>query len=292
MRVYLEEFFKEFSYEAADAAYLLEVYDRIDANDAARALWDKALAHYDENSEYTDNKTTLDLADQVAELLDIHAFTTELLIFICMSRRLKVRYQERGIDLSIFHNSMLDLRYKLDECKAVRGIIGSFVADWFTGFFRMTLFALGRLQFEVIKFNHTLELDGKQLTPETKVITIHIPRTGTPMSPEACDASFAMAKEFFAGQYSEPCAFQCGSWLLFPKHREFLSEHSNTRKFMDRFTIYNSGIYKDGNALWRLFDTDEKNPDRLPADSTMRRQYIAHMKQGGKTGWGEGIFFL
>lgn len=45
----------------------------------------------------------------------------------------------------------------------------------------------------------------------------------------------------------------------------------------------------NGEDLWRLFDTEEKNPDRLPADSSMRRVYIQHLKKGGRVGCGFGV---
>ena len=38
MREYLHEFFKDFSYDQEDADYLLQVYDRVMANDEARAF--------------------------------------------------------------------------------------------------------------------------------------------------------------------------------------------------------------------------------------------------------------
>ena len=47
--------------------------------------------------------------------------------------------------------------------------------------------------------------------------------------------------------------------------------------------------FNEGQDLWRLFDTIEANPDRLPADSSMRRAYITHLKKGGRVGWGAGV---
>ena len=53
--------------------------------------------------------------------------------------------------------------------------------------------------------------------------------------------------------------------------------------------IVESGVNRRGGDLWRLFDTDEKDPEKLPADSSMRRAYVSHLKNGGNVGWGFGV---
>ena len=291
MREYLLHFFKTFEYTEQDAAVLLDAYDRILQNEQARELWAQAQEIYDQTIKcnYTEIR---DKADEAARLVGLHEYTAELLIFICMSKKLKAEYEARGIDGEIFHNSMLDLRYKLEECKAVRGIVGSFVAMWFCGFFDLTRFALGRLQFEMVNFNHSYEKEGARLTPESRVINVHIPRTMTPLTPASCDEAFGRAKAFFAKETGEVCAFVCSSWLLYPEHEHMLSHESNVYKFMKRFDMIRSGTSKDRGDLWRLFDTDEKRWDRLPADTSLRRAYVEQLKKGGQVGWGHGVFIL
>ena len=176
--------------------------------------------------------------------------------------------------------------------KAVKGVVGSFVAPWFDGFFNMTRFALGRLQFEIVNFGHHYEKDGVVLTPESRVINVHIPRTGTPLDVAACDDAFARAKVFFAAQTGDVCAFVCHSWLLFPTHEQMLSHTSNTYRFMKRFDIFAAGTSKEREDLWRLFDTDEKRWDKLPADTSLRRAYVEWLKDGGAVGWGHGVYIL
>jgi hypothetical protein len=291
MRRYLIDFFKTFDYDADDAAVLLDAYDRIMQNDKTRELWAQALAIYDQSIK-CNYPEIRDKADEVAQELYLHEYTTELLIFICMSKKLKAEYDARGIDGEIYHNSMLDLKYKLEECKLVKGIVGSFVAMWFCGFFDLTRFALGRLQFEMTNFGHSYEKNGLTLTPESRVINIHIPRTGTPMDVQSCDESFARAKAFFAEETGEVCAFVCSSWLLYPEHEQMLSHESNVYKFMKRFDVFRSGTSKGRGDLWRLFDTDEKRWDKLPADTSLRRAYVEQLKSGRQVGWGYGVFVL
>lgn len=291
MRQYLIHFFERCDYDSADAAYLLDAYDRVAANSRAAALWAQALALYDENIG-CDFSRVIALAGEAARAVGLHEYTTELLIFLCMSRRLEAEYAARGVDNAIFCDTVLDLKYKLDECKAVKGIVGSFVASWFGGFFNMTRFTLGRLQFEVVDFGRHYEKDGAVLTPESRVINVHIPRTGTPLDVAACDDAFARAKAFFAAQTGAVCAFVCHSWLLFPAHEQMLSHTSNTYHFMKRFDIFAEGVSKDREDLWRLFDTDEKRWDKLPADSSFRRAYVERLKNGGTVGWGHGVFIM
>ncbi|MBR5134751.1 MAG: DUF5596 domain-containing protein [Clostridia bacterium] len=290
MKAYLSAFLDACAYEQGDAAYLLGIFDRIVENEDTKRLFDDAIALYDADSP-CDHERILALADKAAAKLGIEEYTTELLIYLCLSKRLHERYRARGIDDTIFYNTMLDLRYKLEECKAVKGIIGSFVAFWFGGFFELTRFALGRLQFEIIPFNGQYEKDGKKLTPDSKVINVHIPRTGTRLDPDSCEQAYREAAAFFADQIDGDLAFVCYSWLLFPDNAAILPENSNIVKFMSRYDVVHHHIDKNKNDLWRLFDTDEKHPDRLPTDTTARRCYVQHLKNGGKLGCGSGVFF-
>ena len=291
MRDYLVEFFHDFDYDERDAAFLLFSYDRIVAREDTLAVWNEAIEIYNKNMN-CDFDMIISLAQDVAQRLDMHRYTAELLIFICLSKHLRELYIEREIDLSIFHNSMLDLKYKLDECKAVKGVVGSFVAFWFNRFYNLERFALGRLQFEVDEFGHDYEWQGHCLTPKSKVINIHIPRTLTHLTDDSCDEAFRMAKEFFKDQVGEDAAFICHSWMLYPGNKRILPETTNVYKFMSRFIILASADDPGLADLWRIFDTDEKDPNLLPANTTMRRAYINHLKNGGIIGWGHGVFFM
>jgi hypothetical protein len=288
---YIRNFFDEFDYEENDAKFLIASYEKIQKNTATCALFDDIIAEYDANID-CDYIKMIDTADKIANILYIHEYTLEFLMFVAMTRRLRERYIENGINLEIYHNTILDLKYKVAECKLVRGICGSFVATWFIDFFKMRRFGLGRLQFEIVPLGYDYENnDGVRLGKESRVINVHIPRSCTPLTPESCDLACNMAREYFKGKYDEPCAFVCHSWLLYPENEKIIPKKTNTYKFFSRFEIIDSGVYKDNSHLWRLFDTDERNFERLPADSSIRRAYVEHLKAGGKTGWGMGIFF-
>ena len=290
MREYLVSFFRDFEYDVSDAEFLLFTYDRIAGREDTLAIWNEAIKIYERDMR-CDFDMIISLADEVAQRLDMHRYTAELLIFICLSKRLSEIYVERGIDLSIFHNSMLDLKYKLDECKVVKGIVGSFVAWWFNRFFNLERVALGRLQFEVDSFGHHYERGGKVMTPESRAINVHIPRTLTHLTPDSCDEAFKMARDYFGDEVAEGCPFICHSWMLYPDNLTILPQSTNVHSFASRFDIFNSASDPNLEDLWRIFDTDEKDPDKLPTDTTMRLCFVEHLKKGGKLGWGHGIFF-
>ena len=295
MKDYLIWFLKDFEYDQTDAEHLLAAYDTVMANPEAKEQFEGAIVNYSENIDCDYSALTAQ-SKKAARLVGVHNHTTDLLLFICLSKRLRALYAERDIDDAIWHDSMLDLKYKLEECKLVRGVCGMFVAFWMPGWFKMTRFALGRLQFEIVDFGREYQKDSITLDKQSKVLNMHIPRSGQPLSKELYEDSFARAKAFFGPQLPEgqcpngQVPFVCHSWLLYPRMNEFVSEKSNVRNFMEEFEIL-SWDDSDGESLWCLFDTNERNPDRLPTDTSLRRAFVERLKSGGRVGWGYGILF-
>ncbi len=289
MREYLIDFFKEFEYEDRDVQKLLRAYDTITENKSADKLFGEAMSAYEADIAMDYQTEIFKRTRKISKITGVHDYTVELLVFMCMTKHLKAVYSERGLDLQIFKDSVLDLKWKLEECKVVKGICGSFVSPWFCGFFDLTRFALGRLQFEIITTWQDYEKNGVKLERDkSRVINVHIPRTGTPLDKESCDKAYAQAREFFKEQVGENCPFVCYSWLLYPENKNILPPHTNTYRFMSEYDIIGWEV-NNGDDLWRLFDTEEKNPDRLPADTSMRRCYIKHLKNGGRVGCGFGV---
>ncbi len=288
MRDYILKFFEDFSYQKSDAEFLLSAYDKIIENPDANTIWQEAISRY-ESDINCDFNELLNCADKVSNILSIHKYTTELLLCICLTKRLKAVYESKNISLEIFHNSILDLRYKLEECKLVKGILGSFVGFWFDGWFNLKRFALGRLQFHLSDLGIDYNKDGISLSSNCKALAVHIPRSGAPLSVNACDESFNMAKSFFKNEFNDICVFTCHSWLLYPENEKILSVKSNIYKFMKRFDIIDFGVSENNDDLWRIYDTDEKDINLLPCDSSLRKAYVEYLKNGGKMGWGFGI---
>jgi hypothetical protein len=285
MREYLEGFMTEFSYPNEAICELLSAYDALNVTEELGAL----IAEY-ENSYDIDYTDALKRVRVLSERVGVHAYTGELLLYLCYTRALRRYYAEAGISDDVYLATVLDLRYKLDECRCVYGIYGSFVAYWFAGFFKLERFALGRLQFELIPLGVNYECDTASLKADSRVINVHIPRSGVRMDRDSIKEAYRLAAEFFRPYLGEDIAFVCNSWLLFPRHNEMLSESSNIRRFIGDYQLVSSGEYKDYSELWRLFDMNYNgDPTLLPSDTSLRRAYVDLIKRGEPTGWGRGI---
>jgi hypothetical protein len=294
MTEYALGFMRELGFDGDAIDSLCSDIQKIYANDAAKELFSGAISEYESNI-HADYTALRERADAAGELVGVHPYSAELLLFICYSKHLRTLYREQGISDRIWYDSMSDLKWKLWECKKVKGIWGSFVAGWFPRFFNMTRFALGRLQFEIVAFKGEYQKDGKCLKDGDPVINVHIPRTLTPLDKESRENAYAQAKAFFSDKTEgAPMAFVCSSWLLFPKTREILPEHSNIRGFMSDYDIIRwkeneEGAYPD---MWRLFDMDfTGDVNDYPEDSSLRRAFKKFLLEGNRAGSGYGVFF-
>lgn len=290
---YLSLFFREcdFGDEASEA--LLSAFAELEKSEKLSRLYLDTVARYD-GENFSDFDGVNASCKELADGSGVHIYTVNLLVYAAMSERLKQRYEERGIGLEIFKNSMMDFKYKLEECRLVKGVFGNFVVGWESGFLKMKLFGLGRLQFEIVPFGMEATVGEEVLHPDTKVINIHIPRTGGRLDHAEVEESYKMAKEFFKDYFKgRRTAFVCSSWLLWQEHLNMLPEGSNIRAFIGDFTIVKEKTYDDYSAIWRLFDTEyDGDANHLPADSTLRRKYVEHIKAGKPTGSAKGVFFL
>ncbi len=293
MRDYLIRLLGECAYPERDARCLLSLYDAIEADPDSSAVWNALLQRYRQDIRCDFEALRAD-SRAVADRLRTHPYTVELLLFLSLSRCLRERYAEQCLPDGIFLDSILDLRYKLEECREVYGICGTFVGSWFEGFFRLTRFALGRLQFELIPFSRVYSKNGHELREDSPVLNMHIPRSGQPLLPSLCRDSFSRALSFYEKELAgKEKALVCHSWLLYPAHREFLPPHSNILSFMDFFDIFEQGEYgEDQPHFWRIFDRPYTgDPATLSYDTSLRRAYVDRVRSGGKTGWGHGVIF-
>lgn len=294
MQAYLSNFLKEFEYPKEDVETLQSAYLLIESESVSREILLEIFDAYrkDNNCDYAD---IVSKCDAIAAHTNLNPYTVYLLTFICLSKQLRENYKVRGIEDEIWSCGMYDLKYKLLECKQSKGVCGTFVPTWYKGFFNMTRFALGRLQFEIIPFKRKYEKDGKCLTEDSPVINIHIPQTGTPFDKASRLDAYERARVFFADAFVDtPMAFFCHSWMLYEGNRLFLKEGSNILSFMDDFDIFQTETVAKGRCpfAWLIFGMDYTgDPDVLPERSSLQRAYKAQLKNGGDLGRGYGIFF-
>ena len=286
----LERICGELDFPDEGTRAMLEAWDAVSGCPGAEQIFEKWIAAYGQDI-HMDYKKALTEADGAAKEAKIHPYTARLLLFLCLCEPLKQRYLERKIDLSIWRDSCKDLRWKLMECHKMYGVWGSFVAWWFPGFFDLTRFALGRLQFELIDFPAHYEAAGRK-KPEgmTKAINVHIPSCGK-LDMEECHDSYRRAAALFADAFLDGrCAFACWSWMLYSPHRTFLKPDSGVIRFMSEYDVYATG--EDNGDLWRIFNREyDGRPDDLPEDTSMQRGYKNWLKEGHSAGYGEGLFY-
>ena len=284
MKEYIQSFFERFSYPTESREVLLKAYERL----SQREEFQLFLQEYAKKGVESDVQGMTAAVKTLGEEVGVHRYTATTLLFVCWSKSLLEFYRQKGISEEVWETSMYDLKYKLDECKLIHGIWGTFT-DWDARFFQFRLFGVGRLQFEPAKCKHDCVVNGRELTTESDVVNVHIPRSGVRLTKElVCDA-YRQAVAFFN---LKEVVFTCDSWLLFPKNLELLSPTSNLYSFISDFEIVSSGEFENYEQAWRLFDTwiDENNLDKLPQDTSLRRAYVALMKRGEKTGYGYGAF--
>ncbi|MBO5857406.1 MAG: DUF5596 domain-containing protein [Clostridia bacterium] len=214
---------------------------------------------------------------------------------IVASEKMLELYREKGIDEQIYWDSMMDLKYKFQECVDCKEIYGTFVGHWYTGFFQLNRFALGRFQFENSTFGAQDEFTtsaGIKIKRGDKTIGFHIPSSGVPLTDEVRFDAYKKAYEFFKDQRREDglVIFECGSWLLYEGNKEILPENSNTVKFINDFEIIKSEAKDKFNDAWRIFaKSGYKAPKHWYDDTSMRRAFKNHVLNGGKTGSGHGV---
>lgn len=238
--------------------------------------------------------TVYEEVDVLAETMEIHSYTLSMLLLLWCGEELLVRYKEEEIPDEIYWDTVYDLKFKLMECYQVYGIWGTFVRSWYPGFYQMTRFALGRLQYEYSDFKlEEYEAGGNIVKKGDRVINMHIPSSGSFSWEKRLD-SYKRAFEFYKDDFGgKPIPMVCDSWLLYPEHRDFLPEHLNIRSFMDDFT-YIEGVAEDKfENAWRVFGKDSsKAPNELPQETSLQKAYAKHLLAGGKTGSGYGVFFF
>lgn len=232
---------------------------------------------------------------RLAADMGLNECTLEFVFIMNCTEILKGRYEEAGIPEKIFWDSTDDLRCKLLECIECEHIPGTFVAGWNDGFLKMRRFAYGRFQYEINTYDweHDFVTScGRVLKAGDTYINFHIPSSGIPLTDEVRLASYKEAYKHYVHLFPDgKVIFGCGSWLLFPKHREFLPERLNIRRFMDDFEIVGWAEKENFGNDWRVFGHwTEYPPEQWPRDTALRKAYAEWVCAGHKTGDGFGVF--
>lgn len=296
MKKFLVSLFEEHDYPEAARLSLLSDYEKLMAVDECREVFEKYLREYEERDR-TNFGEFIVLAAKAGNAAYVDGRVTQFLCFLCAAKHLKKIYEKNGIPLNIYHDTLRDLRYKLMECYKMHGVWGSFVASWFYGAFILERFEIGRLQYEFSTHFATegdLTVCGVELTPDTPIVNLHIPSSG-PLTQEAVDDSLCDAYKFFCEHFPRfihdgKMVVECGSWLLYPPHYDFLPKNSNIIGFMNNFNIVHSWEDQNFGDCWRIFNKDwDGDASSLPRNSSLQRAYADWLEKGNAAGEGHGV---
>jgi GNAT domain-containint protein/N-acyltransferase family protein len=204
----------------------------------------------------------------------------------------------RGIPVDISWATLADVGRNLARDRLLFGHGGLRTSGWLTLHFRGSIYQLGRLQFDRMNIR-AAERPWLPSAPPwvanafregQPALGIHIPESG-PLTPEACEDSYARARPFFAEHFPEtPTRLGiCTSWLLDPQLADYLEPASNIIRFQSRFRLIGDGHDGDAAVLRFVFHRIAPNIDELPQRTTLERAIVAHIRAGkhwrNQTGW-------
>ncbi len=200
------------------------------------------------------------------------------------------KYQQEGIGESIYWDTFSDIRIWCENCVTQYGTYGLAQYDWLFRHIKMTLFRLGRLQFEI---PGEMELSSipkswseKEKDPERDLLFVHIPQ-GEPLLLDSCKNSFSQAEKFF-GKGKKCPIFLCHSWLLGEHLKKLLSSDSNIMEFQKLFQIVEQD-YETREAEERIFGQTREYPEEYPENTSLQVRAKEFLLKGGQLGNGFGV---
>jgi len=289
---YIENLADRLSYPEEGKASLVADAKKITENEKAEILMQDAVASFERTNFSFDGMEAR--FDSIAECSGVHRYAVAMLMLMEACTILEKKYAEAGYSDQLFVDTMSDLKFKLIECKKVKGVWGTFVAFWYPGFFRMTRFALGRFQYEKVSYSKKYTgIAGNFIKEGDTALNFHIPSSGVSLTEEVRLDSYRKAKEFFYPDSDKPVPFVCSSWLLWPGYEDCLPKTSNVLAFRHDFTLVDASEYASFTNAWRVFDSyAEKDVSEWPRDTSQRRAFASYTENGGKHGSGYGVFFF
>lgn len=194
-----------------------------------------------------------------------------LLTFLYLCEQVHRKASALGIPETVITDTLKDIVIWTENHTRRTG--GLFLGElsWLSLHMRLQLFRLGRLQFCMgHAFRAIPEVNVDEGDP---VLEIHIPR-GSKLEFEACEASIAQARGFFARffpEFSYKC-MTCWSWLLDDSLRNYLPENSNIVRFGDLFTrVYSEEKNDLLKYVFRIDMTEEQLADAECTSGFARR---------------------
>lgn len=196
-------------------------------------------------------------------------------------------YVQRGIKEKVYWDTFRDITYWCENCFREYGEYGINEYGWFSLHLNLTVFRLGRLQFQTTEAERDITgtVEGKvyHIPMGTPVIQVHIPQ-GDPLIKEDCEESFRQAYTWFG----QEIPYLCHSWLLYPGLTELLKPDSNIIRFQELFSLLQTDT-EGTEAEWRIFGKVLPEPREYPENTGLQKAAKQYLLEGKKLGNGLGI---
>jgi len=203
---------------------------------------------------------------------------TVLKLYLHWLPEMKARYDALGIPPNIYEENLTDITLWCEDFTAKTGQPGIAQWRWAGKSLQMTLFRLGRLQFEPILLEESLTLHGHTFPAGTPALNVHIP-AGEPLETEACLASFRQAEDFFPRYFGKTYPlFICCSWLMAPSLKEVLPPSSRILQFQAMFETVSA--CPNHQAEERVFGFLAENPASYPENTSLQRALKSYLLSG------------
>ena len=290
----MQKLLQKIGFDKAEAQFFSHCYKKMDDQD--KKLIDKLGTELSGGIGYEMCDSYQEKLKPLASRYNLQPMCIDMLFFLCNLEKMRQKYIDTGIGEQLFYDTAIDFKYKLDECKRIHGFLGSRTFRWYYYFLNAEMVTLGRFQYHTIKFFDGLSYTWNDITinPGDSILNIHIPASGS-LTREARLDSYKRAFEYYGKSKGEYLPITCESWLLYPEYKEVFGEGSNLYDFMEDFDIFHKKKEDDDtfvSSYWMFDCAYEGDTSKLPADTTLQKNFIKHLNAGKSTGWGTGIILF
>jgi len=249
------------------------------------------------NQESMGIKTALDSLQPLFEEHHENTYTMHMVFCLHCILYLPERYQAKGWGEDLFWDSMMDFTAKLLECLTCKNVPGTFVSEWMQGWLRCTRLALGRFQYDLNQTYQGPDVvlpNGMEIKAGTPCLNMHIPSLGGSLTSEVRLASYQKAAAFLQAQtHLDTALLVTNSWLLYPKHEEFLPKHLHILQFMNDFQIVSSKESEGFGNAWRVYGSSAELPvEEWPEHNSLQKAYKEWILKTNLSGSGQGIILM
>jgi hypothetical protein len=222
-----------------------------------------------------------------------------LLVFAAVRPHTLAYHRAHAVPAEVSRRTLADTGRHVAVHRRRHGAAGLADVRWLARHFRGVIYQLGRLQYERTrlggKTGRAAAAAGLRLGPGDPALGVHVPDFSGPLDPEACDASVALAREFFPRHFpgESYTIATCHSWLLDPQLAAYLPAGSNIVRFQRRFRpAYPAGDPDDRTTIGFVFGDPGLAPGALPGRTALERAVRDHLASGGHWRGGNGWFAL